>query len=224
MKNTSLVLLLLPLLFLSGCSDSNESSSPDGKQNTEKHSEQDLPKNNGQEYFISQIDPVYSQSKTFQTCSQNALNLCLESEVLRRVDSQKDITFCDDILLNQNREDCKRVYATAFAKEKNDESLCNVISDEYGKNYCRAEFVIAQAVEEKSIDKCSTLGTLTQNCQDSVISLLIQSEPEEKWCDLVVEEKKLPCLDQVKSFQRLNNPDLFPADELLDPMAEFPVL
>lgn len=177
-------------VFLAGCT----SEESENKQNDP------LPSGSEIESIISRIPAEYKKSSVFASCSQLAVENCLQQDVLERVQQKGQVEACSVLFSPESQVSCKNSFYNQKSREALDPQMCEKMDGDSVQQFCKQGIIISLAVEKKNIALCDPLkNDFKRDCVISVANQLAMKTKDKKWCDSLSDAKqKENCLRLLK--------------------------
>ena len=155
---------MLALLFLVSCTVQQDTVTTTTSQDVvsdEVHQTDSLG-------FVDQIPTRFTDDQDFLTCAMDNIDMCMEEVVMMQEDSSA--IDCDDFLSERNRSSCLENRVIAEARDTNDSSVCEQLSDSWAQR-CENEVILAQASQSGDTTFCDRLWDSFErvDCNNSII-------------------------------------------------------
>lgn len=127
------------------------------------------------------VEEKYITDDKMQRCSSENAENCLTSIVMKEVANTKDITLCNNITIDGDRDLCINQYTRQFARESGNATLCDAL-DEQERAYCLLNLATAQAIAQKSLAYCYALSVYQEDCIITAASIVRDEEGDRLLC------------------------------------------
>jgi hypothetical protein len=107
--------------------------------------------------YIADLDAVSSKikdSEEFRGCMKQNTNMCIQSAGMQLAQKAKDPTFCKELLTSDQRSSCEFAVIMITATEKNNDTICDTITDLSYQKQCKVQVYRQQAISNKDIKLC----------------------------------------------------------------------
>jgi hypothetical protein len=159
MKNIFILLSSILILTSCGMVTTSNTNTPDTKN--QKATSMSSALN-----YIADLDATSSKiknSEEFQGCMKQNTNMCIQSTGMQLAQKAKDPTFCRELLTPDQRSNCEFTIIMINATEKNDEKICDTISDTNYQKQCKVQIYKQEAISKKDITLCNKVNTLMKS-------------------------------------------------------------
>ena len=148
-------------------------------------------------------------SNTFRICAARAVESCENMAVTEEAKSKSDISLCDKMKSEENRESCKNSLIAEEVRKTGDASKCDALKT--GKEDCVKNAVLASALKTGDASKCDALkpkdgGPRIDDSVDMCVIQIVQAtakspEDEKKCAPIQSEAIKTSCETFVRTKQ-----------------------
>ena len=148
-------------------------------------------------------------SNVFRICAARAVESCENMAVTEEAKTKSDISLCDKMKSEENRESCKESLIAEEVRKSGDASKCEALKA--GKDDCVKNAVIASALKSGDASKCEALKPkdggprIDDNvdmCVIQVVQATAKSAEDEKKCAPIQSEAiKTACETFVRTKQ-----------------------
>ena len=149
------------------------------------------------------------ESNTFRMCSARAVESWEEMAVTETAKAKSDISLCDKMKSETNRESCKNSLISEEVRVSGDPSKCDALT--VGKEDCVRSAVVAGALKSGDVAKCDALAPkgsapLIDDSVDQCVIQVVQAtakapEDEKKCAPIESEAIKTACETFVRTKQ-----------------------
>lgn len=106
----------------------------------------------------------------FQNCLKQQVNTCRQSAGIQIAQKLKDPTFCRELPSIEQQSSCEFAVTMINIQEKNNITLCDILSNETYKEQCKAQFYKQNAILEKDITLCDKIDSTIQKSNSGWIT------------------------------------------------------
>ncbi|MFB0965668.1 MAG: hypothetical protein QMC36_08550 [Patescibacteria group bacterium] len=148
-------------------------------------------------------------SNVFRICAARAVESCENMAVTEEAKTKSDISLCDKMKSEENRESCKSSLIAEEVRKSGDASKCEILKA--GKEDCVKNAVVASALKSGDPSKCDALKPkdggprIDDNvdmCVIQVVQATAKSAEDEKKCAKIQSEAiKTSCETFVRTKQ-----------------------
>lgn len=140
--------------------------------------------------LVKNIASKFKDNQNYVQCLSRAADSCMnETQIWENIAWTWSIfkLSCDDYILDESRESCKQQEILHQAKEKNDVSICESLSNGTVDS-CQYEVIIAQTSMDSNISVCDQLKeAYVAMCKKRIITQKASISKNIKLCDSLVD-------------------------------------
>lgn len=203
------------VILLSSCGNSDESKvvAPVAQQTKTAQERAEMPKPPEKprtlDEVLSALPGDVKDSNTFRICAARAVESCENMAVTEEAKTKSDISLCDKMKSEENRESCKNSLISEEVRKTGDVVKCDALKT--GKEDCVKNAVLASALKTGDVAKCDALkpkdgGPRIDDAVDMCVIEIVQAtakspEDEKKCASIQSEAIKTSCETFVRTKQ-----------------------
>ena len=114
----------------------------------------------------SEVKSEYRDSAVMNNCMVNSINMCLSQAVGEKARTKNDEAICDDLSDAMAADFCKQGIILAKIEKDGDLSLCDTLKQ--NKDACIGQAAISLAMKKKDLKICDSIKTPAETASGSV--------------------------------------------------------
>ena len=126
---------------------------------TAKPTNTDTQTGNATNEAFSGVSPKIQSLEKFQSCVKTSVKTCGEESAKIQARDANDLSWCNLITDEKAKQSCQTSVIYSHAITAQDENICKDLSEDMMKGMCRSQIVSAKATKAQDITLCDTLET-----------------------------------------------------------------
>ncbi len=126
---------------------------------TAKPTNTDTQNRNATNEAVSGVSPKIQSLEKFQSCVKTSVKTCGEESAKIQARDANDLSWCNLITDEKAKQSCQTSVIYSHAITAQDENICKDLSEDMMKGMCRSQIVSAKATKAQDITLCDALET-----------------------------------------------------------------